>query len=114
MDAARVAATATSLLIDPESALMLDRCAADRGIQMVGRLNRPLHPSKRGMWSGLRRLVRGGGVAQFAFLIALLIPLLPGTWAFSELAARRETSLIDAHLRTALNNSVDEYRRVLG
>src|SRR5215470_3031321 len=113
MDAARVAATATTLLIDPESALMLDRCAADRGIQMVGRLNRPLHPPKRGMSSGIRRLVRGGGLAQFAFLFVLLIPLLPGTWALSELAARRETSLIDTHLRNALNESVNEYQRVL-
>ena len=113
MDTVSVAATATSLLIDPEIDLMLDRCAADRGIQMVGRVNRPLHPPKRGIWSGVRRLVRGGGVTQFAFLLALLVPLLPGTWALSELAARRETSSIDAHLRNALGDSVNEYQRVL-
>jgi signal transduction histidine kinase len=113
MDAASVAATATSLLIDPESALMLDRCAADRGTQMVGRVNRPLHPPKRGMWSGFRRLARGGGLAQFALLLALLVPLLPGTWALSELAARRETAQIDAHLRNTLGESVNEYQRVL-
>ncbi|HEU5211354.1 MAG TPA: ATP-binding protein [Gaiellaceae bacterium] len=65
------------------------------------------------MSSGIRRLVRGGGLTQFAFLLVLLIPLLPGTWALSELAARRETSLIDAHLRNALNDSVNEYQRVL-
>src|SRR5215475_8211485 len=92
---------------------MLDRCAADRGIQMVGRLNRPLHPPKRGMSSGIRRLVRGGGLTQVAFLLVLLIPLLPGAWALSELAARRETSLVDAHLRHALDVSVNEYQRVL-
>ena len=113
MDTVSVAATATSLLIDPESALMLDRCAADRGIQMVGRVNRPLHPPKRGMWSGIRRLVRRGGVTQFAFLLVLLVPLLPGTWALSELAARRETASIDAHLRNALGESVNEYQRIL-
>ena len=113
MDTVSVAATATSLLIDPESDLMLDRCAADRGIQMVGRVNRPLHPPKRGIWSGFRRLVRGGGVTQFAFLLALLVPLLPGTSALSELAARRETASIDAHLRSALGDSVNEYQRVL-
>src|SRR3954447_26783539 len=92
---------------------MLDRCAADRGSQMVGRVNRPLHPPKRGIWSGFRRLVRGGGLTQFAFLLALLVPLLPGTWALSELAVRRETARIDAHLRGALGASVNEYQRVL-
>src|SRR3954449_13600250 len=113
MDTVSVAATATSLLIDPESALMLDRCAADRGIQMVGRVNRPLHPPKRGMWSGVRRVVRGGGLTQFAFLLVLLVPLLPGAWALSELAARRETSQVDAHLKNALGASFTEYQRVL-
>jgi signal transduction histidine kinase len=58
-------------------------------------------------------VVRGGGLTQFAFLLALLVPLLPGTWALSELAARRETARIDAHLRNALGESVNEYQRVL-
>src|SRR3954451_14857693 len=113
MDAVSNAATATSLLIDPVSALMLDRCAADRGSQMVGRVNPPLHPPKRGMWGGALRVVRRGGLTQFTLLLALLVPLLPGTWALSELAARRETTQIDGHLRNALGESVSEYQRVL-
>jgi signal transduction histidine kinase len=52
-------------------------------------------------------------LTQFALLLALLVPLLPGTWALSELAARRETTQIDGHLRTTLSRAVDEYARVL-
>jgi signal transduction histidine kinase len=52
-------------------------------------------------------------MVQFALLLALLVPLLPGTWAFSELAARRETTRVDAHLQTELAAAVNEYRVVL-
>jgi two-component system phosphate regulon sensor histidine kinase PhoR len=51
-------------------------------------------------------------MAQLALLLVLLVPLLPGTWAFSELAARRETSRVDTHLQNALAAALNEYRRV--
>ena len=74
---------------------------------------RPAHPPSGGIRRHLRRLPRGTGVAQLALLLALLVPLLPGTWAFSELAARRETTRVDTHLQTSLGASLDEYRAVL-
>jgi signal transduction histidine kinase len=52
-------------------------------------------------------------VAQLALLLALLVPLLPGTWAFSELAARRETTRVDTHLQNSLAQALDEYRGIL-
>ena len=61
----------------------------------------------------VRRFGRGSGLPQVGLLAALLVPLLPGSWAFSELAARRETARVDAHLRAALAAAVGEYGDVL-
>jgi signal transduction histidine kinase len=72
-----------------------------------------LHPPKRGIRSMIRRIGNRLGLAQAALLLALLVPLIPGTWAFAELAARRETSRVDSHLRSALSASLDEYQSVL-
>ncbi len=74
---------------------------------------RPAHPPSGGIRVRLRQLGRGTGLAQFALLLALLVPLLPGTWAFSELAARRETAQVDAGLQSSLGKAVNEYRLVL-
>ena len=42
-------------------------------------------------------------------MLALLIPGLAGTWAFAELAARREVARVDARLRASLGAAIDEY-----
>jgi two-component system, OmpR family, phosphate regulon sensor histidine kinase PhoR len=80
---------------------------------MVDPGTRALHPPSRGIRTTIRRLGRRLGVAQLMLLLALLVPLVPGTWAFSELAARRETARVDSHLRASLAASVDEYGDVL-
>ena len=46
-------------------------------------------------------------------MLALLVPGLAGTWAFAELAARREVARVDTHLRASLADAVDEYGDVL-
>jgi hypothetical protein len=61
----------------------------------------------------IRRLAGRFGLAQMALLLALLVPLIPGTWAFAELAARRETARVDSHLRSALAASLEEYQSVV-
>src|SRR3954449_1907834 len=81
-------------------------------LAMVVGGRRPAHPPSGGIRRHLRHFPRGTGVAQLALLLALLVPLLPGTWAFSELAARRETARVDAHLQNSLAAALNEYRRV--
>jgi signal transduction histidine kinase len=74
---------------------------------------RALYPPPRGIRAMIRRVGRRLGIAQAALLLALLVPLVPGTWAFSELAARRETNRVDAQLRSSLAAAVAEYSDAL-
>jgi signal transduction histidine kinase len=61
----------------------------------------------------VRRVAGRFGLAQMMLLLALLVPLIPGTWAFAELAERRETARVDSHLRSALAASLEEYQSVV-